>query len=255
MTSSYGFTIMSNKVLHCNRDGSGSVEFNATDFVIPPGQLPSGLPASLSDLIMQVGPQNVVIDYYVSASGRVSGYDCGQAISLYAIGELSDTTISNSIHVAQDQGHNGGPVPQVWYPLFDNTNKILTKVTSHSVARGSGRGCYFESYGGWDKTQIQINTVVQVNLAQYCKNNPQICNRTPPGPPGPPSPPVPPGPPGPPGPSAQPISPLSPGIPIPSGSHTGRTLLILFTIIFLILLVGFIIFIILRRKKKHSLED
>ena len=192
--TTYQFTIFGNTPLQCNSDGSGSITYGPSDYIIPSGKIPSGLPSNLSDLIQQVGANNVTIDYYVAASGLVSGYDCIQNINLYATGTLSDNVTSNAVNVAQSQGSDGGPIQQTFYPLFNNTNKLLTRLTTNSIASGSGSGCRFEYYGGWSKTQVLVNTVVYVDLTQYCQTYPKICSATPPspgvppiGPPGPPS--------------------------------------------------------------------
>ena len=191
--STYQFTIFGNKPLQCNSDGSGSITYGPSDYIIPSGKLPSGLPSNLSNLIQQVGANNVTIDYYVAASGLVSGYDCIQNINLYATGSLSDNVTSNAVNVAQSQGSDGGPIQQTFYPLFNNTNKLLTQLSTNSIASGSGSGCRFEYYGGWSKTQVLVNTVVYVDLTQYCQTYPKICSQTPPGPtsPSPSGPPAP----------------------------------------------------------------
>lgn len=178
--TTYNFTIDRIKPLQYAADGSGTVNFDANDFVIPAGKLPSGLPTTLSGLISQLGPTNVSIDYNVSATGMVSGYDCWRTIKLYAIGKLSDGTSSQPIQVAQDMGQSGGPIAQNWKPMFSSVNQLLTNLTSNATDEGSGSGCRFESYGGWSKTQVQVNAVVRVNLTDYCKQNPSACNITPP---------------------------------------------------------------------------
>lgn len=59
-------------------------------------------------------------------------------------------------------------------------------MTSSSTDEGSGSGCAFETFGGWSQTQIALNTVVHVDLTQYCKNFPKNCTDVPPNPAGPP---------------------------------------------------------------------
>ena len=226
--STYQFTIFgNNKPLQCNADGSGTITFAATDYIIPAGKLPSGLPGNLSDLIQQVGANNVTVDYYVSALGMVSGYDCIQTISLYATGKLSDGTSTSPVQVAQSQGSDGGPVPQTWYPLTTGANQLLTQLSSNSIARGSGSGCRFEWYGGWSKTQILVNTVVSVDLTQYCKNYPQICSQTPPSP------------------GSPPIGPVSP----PAVPSTFKKYWWLFLIVAIVFIILIILLIVLFSKK------
>ena len=181
--TTYQFTIVGTKVLQVAANGSGTVNFVDSDYPIPSGKLPTGLPTNLGALIAQVGENNVKIDYYVAASGMISAFLCEQTINLYATGTLSDKIASNPVNVASFSspwtGSNGGPIQNIWYPMFKGTNKLLTQLSSNSIHTGSGSGCTFEYYGGWSKAQLLTNTVVTVDLTQYCTTNPTACGNTP----------------------------------------------------------------------------
>ena len=178
--TTYGFIIEVAKALQCKADGSGTVTYGANDFPIPAASLPVGLPGTLAELITAVGTSNISIDYYVSASGQVSAYECWQTIRLYATGTLANNNTSNQIHVATSQTSDGGPFAQTWKPMFLATTESLISVTSNSIATGSGKGCAFEYYGGWSKAKILVYAKVTANLTDWCKNHATICDTTPP---------------------------------------------------------------------------
>ena len=195
-TYSYPFVVTPTKTLHCNADGSGSINFTGADFPIPAGSLPNGLPNNLGDLIRVLnvdGTDNVTMEYYVAASGMLSGWDCWRTVTLYTTGTLSDGTNSSSLQMFQDSTGYGVPIPPNFQSMFASTNKLLTKLITTATDVGSGSGCAFEKYGGWSKAQIQISVTVTVNLAKWCASNPAhkaACNDVPPGPPvSPPTPP------------------------------------------------------------------
>lgn len=166
------FTIYKNNIFTCDSHGNGSYTFNPQDFSIPVGTI-SGSPSNLHDLYQMVGSNNISIDYYVSATGSVTGHDCWATFTLYASGILSNpscTSNSNKISLHSTGGNpgGGGTVNSGWVPLMKNSIGILNSLQTHQECNGSGCGCNFTNYGGWNGIIISLKIDVTVNLYSYC---------------------------------------------------------------------------------------
>lgn len=169
------FSIYKNYIFTCNSHGVGSYTFNSQDLPIPAGTI-TGSPATLQDLYQMVGPNNISIDYYVSALGSVSSHECWAVYTLYATAVISDpscTSYTNKVSLAStsDDPSSGAPVNSGWIPLIKNTVALIVSLQTHEESVGSGTGCKFESEGGWKTVSISLKIDVAVNLYNYCTLN------------------------------------------------------------------------------------
>lgn len=167
--ASSSFSIYSNNVLTCDSHGNGSVNFSANDFQIPNGILP-GSPATLQDLFLLIGAGNILINYYIQATGSVSSHDCWSTYTLYVQGTLGDGSFTNEIGVwaTSNNPDSGSSVNSGWEILLTGADSIISSLSTHENCNGSGCGCAFESKGGWSNVSISLRTDVTVNLLDFC---------------------------------------------------------------------------------------
>lgn len=167
------FQIYMNNTIKCAPDGSGSVTFTPNSFAIPSGTIYGG-PATLAELINMVGAMNILINYYISATGSHSKNDCWALHTLNGVATLSDGTNSGNVMLAYTNYDTGAaaPVNSGWLALMINTTSLISTLTTNGQCSYSGCGCGFEYYGGWSGVSISLRLDVFVNLYNYCTAGP-----------------------------------------------------------------------------------
>ena len=123
-----------------------------------------------------VASTHISANYYVSASGSVTGHDCDATYTLYASGTVSSPTCTSNtnkinLHSTGRGIGGGGPVNSGWVLLLKNSVALINSLQTHEECTGSGCGCKFEKYGGWAGVSISLKIEVTVNLYNYCTTN------------------------------------------------------------------------------------
>ena len=179
--SLYPFTVTRNDVTALLANFTQqSISFPAGSFPIPPGVLPKGYPTTLDGLINLIGPNNVKMTHYVTATGTVGQYYGSAAYQLFATAQFANGNTSNSVQIATDLGSSGGqlPLPPVWQNLKNDgnpsTNWIIKSLTfdshysTYNACWGIGKtycDSVYGTYTGWSGVEVDVKIDVVADLS------------------------------------------------------------------------------------------
>lgn len=159
------FTIELNDLFGMDSAGNGSFTFKPDTLLIPTDTLSTikFAPRTLRELVDMVGKNNITIQYFVRASGYVSGHDCSATYTIYTYGDFG-----GKIAGPKPMWSAGKPpVNSGWLP-FVTTSEPLNRLYTNQDCKGSGCKCFFKIKGGWRNTKISLRVVVTVDLINYC---------------------------------------------------------------------------------------
>lgn len=176
-TNPVKFSIQIPNPIKCDDYGNGSVEISKTDLRLPKEAPYTGNDGitNLEELMLFVGPNNVILQWWARAEGEVSDHGCFAVYYLTAYGTLTEagstysvtTTSSTVVWQTERDFGKGGSVNGKWEAIGGSTNKIMRVGYTGNFCDGSCN-CRFQRNGGWEKTRVYFMVDVTVYLLDFC---------------------------------------------------------------------------------------